>query len=633
MVGGGGGGGEIGIVFCIDVAMEEEEFGCVKREILRVVAALPENVWVGLVTFGEMVMVHDLGFPDCQRVLLFAGDRELTAEKIKELIGIAQNSNHRLGVSQSGLRQGYLLPVSECDFKITTSLEQLTSAPNPIPGHRQKRATGAAISTSIALLEAFSPSIGGRVLVFTSGPATIGPGKIVETDLSHPLRTHRDIIMGHAPLSEKSRTFYNKLARRLSDNSIVLDLFACSLDQVGAYELKHPIETSNGHIVLCESFDSDQFKKCLRHVFKREGDNHLNINLDVTLQIVTSKEVKVSGALGPCMSLKVKNNHVSDKVVGQGGTSAWKLCTITSKTCLGFIFQIDRTRDVDPGPVLFIQFKTRYRHGSGAYRLRVTTAARRWTPRRSPELASGFDQEAAAAIMARLAISRAEDYHARDVVRWLDKMLIRFTARFGDYMPEDPSSFKLSSNLSLFPQFMYYLRRSQFIDIFNATPDETSFFRVSLNREGVVGSLIMIQPSLLQYSFDGPPVPVLLDISSVSPDVILVFDSYFHVVIHYGSKIAQWRKMGYDKDPSYESLRKLMEAPEMDVETMVQERIPVPKVIKCDQHGSQARYLLARLNPSYTQKNRPFDGSDIVLTDDVSLQYFLEHLQELAVQR
>lgn len=153
-----------------------------------------------------------------------------------------------------------------------------------------------------------------------------------------------------------------------------------------------------------------------------------------------------------------------------------------------------------------------------------------------------------------------------------------------------------------------------------------------LNREGVVGSLIMIQPTLFEYSFDGPPVPVLLDIRSISPDVILLFDSYFYVVIHYGSKIAQWRKLGYDNDPNYENLRKLLEAPEVDAEQLVMERVPAPKLIKCDQHGSQARFLLAKLNPSVTHNSTYTDGGDIIFTDDLSLQVFIDHLQVLAVQ-
>lgn len=48
----------------------------------------------------------------------------------------------------------------------------------------------------------------------------------------------------------------------------------------------------------------------------------------------------------------------------------------------------------------------------------------------------------------------------------------------------------------------------------------------------------------------------------------------------------------------------------------------------------QARFLLAKLNPSATYSNahEMSAGSDVIFTDDVSLQVFFEHLQRLAVQ-
>lgn len=553
---------------------------------------------------------------------------------MKEFMGIPQLSHSKFGTPMNFQNQNFLLPFSECEFNITTIIEDLSSMRDHQRGYRPLRATGAAISAAVALLEGSLPDhIGAHVMVFTSGPATSGPGKVAETDMSQPIRSHRDLINGNAPLAEKAENFYKKLAHRLSDKSIVLDFFASSLDQVGAAELRYPVETSGGIMVLAESFESNQFKKCLNHIFKPGENGHLGMNLDATIDVVTSKEIKICGALGPCISRRVKNKLVSEKEIGEGGTYSWKTSAITSKTCIAFLFQVSgHEKNAEQPTVFFVQFKTKYRHGDGGFHMRVTTAARRWASPRSPEITSGFDQEAAAAVVARLAIRRAEEYFVRDVIRWLDKMLIRFTAKFGDYAPEDPSTFRLSTNFSLYPQFMYYFRRSQFIDVFNSSPDETAFFRLMLNREGVVGSLIMIQPTLLQYSFDGPPIPVLLDISSVSPDVILLFDSYFHVVIHYGSKIAHWRKMGYENDPSHENFQKLLEAPEADVESLVADRVPPPRLIKCDQYGSQARFLLARLNPSVTQKTRLTDGSEVIFTDDISLQAFIEHLQELAVQ-
>jgi protein transport protein SEC23 len=70
--------------------------------------------------------------------------------------------------------------------------------------------------------------------------------------------------------------------------------------------------------------------------------------------------------------------------------------------------------------------------------------------------------------------------------------------------------------------------------VFNNSPDETAFQRVSLYRETVPNMLLMIQPSLLAYSMEEPPQAVLLDISSVNPKRILLLDSFFIVLIFYG---------------------------------------------------------------------------------------------------
>ncbi|KAJ6430163.1 hypothetical protein OIU84_021550 [Salix udensis] len=469
----------------------------------------------------------------------------------------------QLGKTPVIQKLGFLLPVSECEFNFTTAIEEICSLAVVMPGHRPQRCTGAATSVAVGLLEGCSVNTGARIMIFTSGPATLGPGIVVDSDLSDAIRTHGDLINGHAPNYTKSCSFYNQLSQRLSDASVVLDLFACSLDQVGAAELKGPVESSGGFMMLGELFESDQFRKCLRQIFSRDEDGHLKMYFDATIEVVTTKDVRICGALGPCISLRKKNSIVSDRETGEGGTYKWKLGTLTNRTCIAFFFEVCDEQRAEPGSAFLVQFITRYRHGNMGVRKRVMTAARRWAENKSPEITAGFDQETAASVMARLAIYRAERSFARDVVRWMDDSLICFASKFGDYIQEDPSSFRLSSNFSLYPQFMYYLRRSQFIDVFNCTPDETAFFHLMLNREGVVGSLIMIQPTLFQYSFDGPPVPVLLDVRSISADVILLFDSYFNVVIHYGSKIAQWRKLGYHKDPNHENLRKLLEAPEL----------------------------------------------------------------------
>ena len=52
-----------------------------------------------------------------------------------------------------------------------------------------------------------------------------------------------------------------------------------------------------------------------------------------------------------------------------------------------------------------------------------------------------------------------------DATRYLDRTLIRLASRFGDYRKDDPDSFSLTEALSLFPGFMFNLRRSQFVQV------------------------------------------------------------------------------------------------------------------------------------------------------------------------
>jgi hypothetical protein len=46
----------------------------------------------------------------------------------------------------------------------------------------------------------------------------------------------------------------------------------------------------------------------------------------------------------------------------------------------------------------------------------------------------------------------------------------------------------------------------------------------------------------------------------------------------------------------------------------------------------QARFLLAKLNPSSTYNTAAPMSSEVIMTDDVSLAVFTEHLKRLAVQ-
>lgn len=235
--------------------------------------------------------------------------------------------------------------------------------------------------------------------------------------------------------------------------------------------------------------------------------------------------------------------------------------------------------------------------------------------------------------MARIAVYKSDTEEAFDILRWIDRMLIRLVSKFADYRKDDPSSFNLAPNFSIYPQFMFHLRRSQFLQVWNSSPDETAFYRYMLNRESVTNALIMIQPTLEAYSFNGPPVPVLLASTSIQPDKILLLDTFFRVVVFHGETVANWRKAGYAEDPKHENFRQLLQAPKDDAEALLKKRFPLPRYIECDQGTSQARFLLATIDPVVTHTTMGnMSSGEVIFTDDVNLKVFMEHLKKLAVQ-
>ncbi|CAI7824723.1 unnamed protein product [Closterium sp. NIES-53] len=97
------------------------------------------------------------------------------------------------------------------------------------------------------------------------------------------------------------------------------------------------------------------------------------------------------------------------------------------------------------------------------------------------------------------------------------------------------------------------------------------------------------QPTLTAYSFNSPPEPALLDVAAIAVDRILLLDAFFSVVIFHGSTIAQWRNAGYHNQPEHQAFAQLLQAPQADAAAIIAERFPVPRLVDCDQNGSQVR--------------------------------------------
>ncbi|KAJ9619556.1 GTPase-activating protein S23 [Taxawa tesnikishii (nom. ined.)] len=604
-------------VFVVDTCQEEDSLKALKDSIIMSLSLLPPHALVGLVTYGTMAQVHELGYTECAKSYVFRGNRDYTAKQVQEMLGLMmapgargqvqpmQPQPGRPAPAPMGAAARFLLPVQQCEFQLTNALEQL------------QKILGRSQTTSV-LSDVLNA--GGRIMLFTGGPATEGPGMVVGPELKEPIRSHHDIDRDNIKYYKKALKFYDTLAKRTAHNGHVIDIFAGCLDQVGLLEMKGLSNSTGGHMILTDSFTSSQFKQSFVRVFDKDANDNLLMGFNASLEVLTTKELKVTGLIGHAVSLNKKSSSVGETECGIGNTCAWKMCGIDPAASYGIYFEIagqGGPNQMQQGPQKgLIQFLTYYQHSSGQYHLRVTTVGRNMSgPSGDPAIAQSFDQEAAAVLMSRIAVFKAEVDDGPDVLRWVDRMLIRLCSRFAEYRKDDPSSFRLEKNFTLYPQFMFHLRRSQFLQVFNNSPDETAFYRHVLNHEDVSNSLVMIQPTLDSYTFDQEgSMPVLLDSTSIQPQTILLLDTFFHILIFHGETMAEWRKAGYQDMEGYENFRELLEAPKED---------------------AKARFLLSKLNPSTTHTTGSYGGvaqtAQTIFTDDVSLQTFMDHLMKLAV--
>lgn len=628
-------------LFVVDTCLIESELTALKEMLLMALSLLPEGAQVGLITFGTTVQVYELGFEACPKSFVFSGKKELTSEQVQQLLGFSPgkpDQRQPMYANPAQNQKRFVLPKLHCESNLENIIEELQADPYPVKSsQRPLRATGVACAVAVGIMETFT-GMPGRLMLFIGGPCTLGPGMVVGPEKKEFIRAHHDIIKDNAVAKylSKAQKYYSQLAGRLAKSGHAFDIFSASGDQTGVLEMQDFVKATGGLIVQPESFESPIFKDSLAKVFRRDASGKLKMGLKSTLDIRTSRELKVCGAIGHCSSLGKTGPSVADTEIGIGGTTAWSMGHIDPASTYAFFFEVVNTNQNPPpaGSRGMLQFQTHYVNSLGQSVLRVTTLSRGWTDTTEGlhQLTVSFDQEAAAVLMARIAVFKAETEDSFDILRWLDRMLIRLVNKFADYRKDDPSSFSLHQNFSIYPQFMFHLRRGSLLSVFNNSPDETAFIRFMLNRETTTSCLTMIQPTLDMYSFDGPPRPVLLSASSVQPDKILLLDTFFHVVIFCGETIADWRNQGYQNDPNYASFKQLLQAPRDDAEAILAERFPLPRFIECDQGTGEQRFLLSVLDPSVTHQSIGQQQGQVIFTEDVNLEVFMEHLKKLAVQ-
>lgn len=627
---------------CLD---NEKELEGLKSCLQMVVERLPPEAYVCLITFSIAIQFHDLSgtFTAAPHSSFLRGSEEVKVEQLKSFIPNLE---------------AYVQPLSACRTILTELIDDLERDPWPVPKtQRPLRCTGAALSAATSALEVFSPGRGSCILSFLSGACTVGPGMIVQPSRELMFRSHTDIKThsSNSSLWFASCAFYDELMRRIVAQGHTFFCFCASLDQLGIAEMKQCIYCSGGVVLNAETWGQEPFRQSIRLLLNSAESLGDPLNesapaslqyfaLNATLDVITSPTWKVAGVIGQCVGTGKKNSSISNKEIGAGGTSQWTTGFVDTNTTYAIYFHASSAAGQPIGPFRYAQFITRYERGKEV-RIRVTTVCHPQKDKPTKyEMIRSFDQETAVVLLAREAMHKTDSMPIADVVRWLDGHLINIVAEFGEKNPsgvEPP--IKLPQELVFLPAFVYHLRRSGYLQLFNSSPDESAIIRLQLLKSNVQDSIIQIQPTLYRYRMDAPPQPVALDSSALQHDCIVLLDTFFEVLLHCGSTIAAWRNAGYAEQEDYAYFKEFLDVAMGDAETLVLNRAPVPRLIHVNQDDPDARILYNRINPSRSY-NSMQDGfgapggqdnhdGDLIYTDDSSLQSFVNHLWKKAAAK
>lgn len=668
-------------LYVVDTCFESEDYDAydsLRDSLSTSLSLLPENALVGFVSFGKHVSIHNLSTP--QVSYSFNGAKEHNLEEVRKSLGLIDSTlKTSSGELFGSIGKNFLQPVGLAEYQIGSIIDSLITNTFPRVSGRERplRATGAAINIASLLLTALLTPYGtngGNIMCFVGGACTYGPGKIVDNQLKEPLRSHHDIetakqstltkniklpqqsnnFQVNYSLVLKAKEFYKSITQKLVKLGISCSYFVGSYDQIGLYEMDEVCRKTGGVIIMSDSFSTSIFKQSfMKFLNKNDDSGYLDFGLNATLEVKVERDLKIQGLIGNAIGLPVKqqNNQLISKIVkGQGNTNCWKLCHINPQSSFAIYFEKLDSSFASNSTI--IQYITHYQHPSGEFKLRVTTVPINIIHDNDfPQLENDFDQEMAVVSIVRDSVNHLETENVvpTDVIKTIDKITIDFCSRFAHYNKGVLTSFMLSRKFAFLPQFIYHLRRSPFITVFNNSPDETSFLRHILMHEDTNNSLIMIQPTLLSYDIDQygavdettgqemtDPEAVLLDSVSLGKSKILLLDTFFQILIFHGDQVAQWRKAGYHEMEGYDHFKSFLEAPKKEALDILMDRFPLPRFIDCDEGGSQARFLMAKLNPSSSYSTNPnqFYGNQMdVLTDDISLQLFMDHIQRIVTAK
>ncbi|KAK6462270.1 ScSEC23 cytoplasmic GTPase-activating protein-like protein [Scheffersomyces coipomensis] len=479
-----------------------------------------------------------------------------------------------------------------------------------------------------------------------------------------------------------------------------VDLCSSSLDQTGIYEMKSLSSYTMGKIYLFESFNSNQFKQSLYNAINLSDQTFRN-----TLTITTSNNLKISrmiftGGYALPSSYhksgeKFYNSYhekISDTLTKfdsalqkKNFTNRWKFNELSGGDTLAIYFEMNTVKSSkeitsNGTKEVFVQFQVNYYDiVRKKWFLKVTTVQRPTTLaiilKRSDilkerEVLLSFNQKCWSVLLARLLINKINTTLGYDkfdnLIDLMDSVIIKLLHNFGGLSLKANSSleeqsnpyymlqqiYEINENFKDLPSLIYNLRKNpQLIRIFNSSPDETAYYHSWFMRMDEKLSINAIQPKLFKVDDKSEEIALNSKCLNLPSKTFLIMDTIFHIIVYYitngnESKLdLHHSKNDYLLDTRDKSILPALEFIDKDLHE--NPRPFIPKYVITQTNHSQARFLIARLDPiekdlptvnaipkkvdkgflSYFKSKIDISTSyDLIMTDDPSLKQYYDGL-------
>ena len=81
-------------------------------------------------------------------------------------------------------------------------------------------------------------------------------------------------------------------------------------------------------MILTDSFTAGMYRQSFARIFDKDENDNLLMGFNASLEVLTTKELKVTGMIGHAISMNKKSASVGETECGMGNTCSWKMCKL-----------------------------------------------------------------------------------------------------------------------------------------------------------------------------------------------------------------------------------------------------------------------------------------------------------------